>query len=99
MYLLLSYNIASNITNEMILASLMEAFTHIYEKSSMTIKVHLKHILFNLRMAECASMINNLNEFNTVTTQLTFVSINFNDEGRALIFFFIRELEWYHHCS
>ena len=41
--------------------------------------------LFNLKMAENASVAQHLNEFNTITNQLSFVKINFDDEIRALI--------------
>ena len=41
--------------------------------------------LFNLKMAEDASVAQYLNEFNTITNQLSFVKINFDDEIRALI--------------
>ena len=41
--------------------------------------------LFNLKMAEDASVAQYLNEFNTITNQLSFVKIDFDDEIRALI--------------
>ena len=41
--------------------------------------------LFNLKMAENASVAQHLNEFNTITNQLSFVEIDFDDEIRALI--------------
>ena len=41
--------------------------------------------LFNLKMAENASVAQHLNEFNTITNQLSFVEIDFDDEIHALI--------------
>ncbi len=41
--------------------------------------------LFNLRMNEGASVAQHLNELNTVTTQLSSVEIEFDEEVRALI--------------
>ena len=41
--------------------------------------------LFNLKMAENASVAQHLNEFNTITNQLSSVEIDFDDEIRALI--------------
>ena len=41
--------------------------------------------LFNLKMVENASVAQHLNEFNTITNQLSSVEIDFNDEIRALI--------------
>ncbi|RVW67125.1 Retrovirus-related Pol polyprotein from transposon TNT 1-94 [Vitis vinifera] len=48
-------------------------------------KVHLMKKLFNLKMAENASVAQHLNEFNTITNQLSSVEIDFDDEIRALI--------------
>ena len=41
--------------------------------------------LFNLKMAENASVAQHLNKFNTIINQLSFVEIDFADEIRALI--------------
>ena len=42
--------------------------------------------LFNMKMAEGGSIAYHLNEFNTITSQLSFVDINFDEEIRALFF-------------
>lgn len=70
------------------MASLRETLANMYEKPSAMKKVNLMYRLFNLRMTEGASVTKYLNEFNTVTTHLIFVSINFDDEVWALIIFF-----------
>ena len=41
--------------------------------------------LFNLKMAENASVAQHLNEFNTITNQLSSLEIDFDDEICALI--------------
>ena len=56
-----------------------------YEKPSANNKVHLMKKLFNLKMAENASVAQHLNDFNTITNQLSFVEIDFDDEIHALI--------------
>ena len=61
------------------------ALSRIYEKPSASNKVHLIRRLFNLRMTEGASTTYHLNELNIVTTQLSFVGIEFDGEVRALI--------------
>ena len=63
----------------------MKALSGMYEKPSANNKVHLMKKLFNLKMAENASVAQHLNEFNTITNQLSFVEIDFDDEIRALI--------------
>ena len=45
----------------------------------------MKH-LFNMNMSEGGSVAENLNDFNTVTSQLSYVGVNFDDEVRALLF-------------
>ena len=45
----------------------------------------MKH-LFNMKMLEGGFVADHLNDFNTVTNQLSFVGVNFDDEFRALLF-------------
>ena len=77
--------VAHNVIKEKITAGLMKALSSMYEKSSVNNKVHLMKKLFNLKMAENASIAQYLNEFNTITNQLSFVEIDFDDEIPALI--------------
>ncbi|KAE8694473.1 hypothetical protein F3Y22_tig00110783pilonHSYRG00316 [Hibiscus syriacus] len=67
------------------MAGLMSALSSMYEKPSASNKVHLMRRLFNLRMTEGASVAQHLNELNTITSQLSSVEIEFDDEVRALI--------------
>ncbi|KAE8684911.1 Actin-depolymerizing factor 1 [Hibiscus syriacus] len=83
--LTLSRNVAFNIAKEKTTTGLMAALSSMYEKPSASNKVHLMRRLFNLRMAEGASVAQHLNELNTITTQLSSVEIEFDDEVRALI--------------
>ena len=41
--------------------------------------------LFNLKMVESESVVERLNEFNMLMSQLKSIKINFNDEIRALV--------------
>lgn len=41
--------------------------------------------LFNMKMAEGGSVVDHLNEFNTITSQLSSVGIDFDEEIRALL--------------
>ena len=66
-------------------ANLMKALFGMYEKLSTKNKVHLMKKLFNLKMAKNASVAQHLNEFYTITDQLSSVEIDFDDEIRALI--------------
>ena len=51
--------------------------------------------LFNLKMAESESITKHLNEFNTLTSQLESVEINFDNEVKACsIVQSIRDLRW-----
>ncbi|WVZ04917.1 hypothetical protein V8G54_018263 [Vigna mungo] len=83
--LTLSCNVAFNIAKEKTTVGLMKALSSIYEKSSASNKVHLMRRLFNLRMLDGAMVAQHLNELNIVTTQLSSVGIEFDDEVRALI--------------
>ncbi|KAL5761870.1 hypothetical protein ACOSP7_018134 [Xanthoceras sorbifolium] len=83
--LTLSRNVAFNIVKEKTTAGLITALSNMYEKPSASNKVHLMRRLFNLRIAEGASVAQHLNEHNTITTQLSSVEIEFDEEVRALI--------------
>ncbi|KAL5740032.1 hypothetical protein ACOSQ2_029212 [Xanthoceras sorbifolium] len=83
--LTLSRNVAFNIVKEKTTAGLITALSNMYEKPSASNKVHLMRRLFNLRMAEGASVAQHLNEHNTITTQLSSVEIEFDEQVRALI--------------
>ncbi|KAL8162057.1 hypothetical protein V2J09_013546 [Rumex salicifolius] len=63
----------------------MATLCNMYEKPSASNKVHLMRQLFNLRMTEDALVAKHLNALNTVTTQLSSVGIEFDEEVRALI--------------
>ena len=63
----------------------MKALSSMYEKSLANNKVHLMKKLFNLKKAEGTFIAQHLNEFNTITNQLSLVEIEFDDEVRALI--------------
>ena len=83
--LTLSRSVAHNIVKEKTTVDLMKALSGIYEKPFANNKVHLIKKLFNLKMAKNASVAQHLNEFNTITNQLSSVEIDFDDEIRALI--------------
>ena len=63
----------------------MSALSNLYEKPSASNKVFLMKCLFNMNMSEGGSVADHLNEFNTLTSQLSSVKVNFHDEIRALL--------------
>ncbi|KAK3029540.1 hypothetical protein RJ639_038499 [Escallonia herrerae] len=58
----------------------------LYEKPSASNKVFLMKKLFNMRMSENGSVVDHLNDFNSVTNQLESVGINCDDKIRASLF-------------
>jgi hypothetical protein len=83
--LLLSKLVAHNVVKENTTIGLMAALSSMYEKLSANNKVHLMKKLFNLKMAEVATVAHHLNEFNTIMNQLSSVEIDFDDEIQVLI--------------
>ena len=67
----MSKSIVHNVVKEKNIADLMKALFGMYEKLSMK-------KLFNLKMAENELVAQHLNEFNTITNQLSFVEIDFD---------------------
>ena len=86
MRLCLAMSITFNISKDMTTEGLMSALAKIYEKPLASNKVFLMKHLFNMKMLEDGSIIYNLNDFNTVTNQLSTVQVNFDDEVRAMLF-------------
>ena len=72
----------------------MKALSGMYEKPFANNKVYLVKKLFNLKMVENASVAQHLNEFNTITNQLSSVEIDFDDEIRALIVLASLPISW-----
>ena len=64
---------------------LMKALFGMYEKPSANNKVYLMKKLFNLKKAKGTPVVQHLNEFNTITNQLSLVEIEFDDEVCVLI--------------
>ena len=70
---------------EQITMDLMKALFGMYEKPSANNKVYLMKKLFNLKKAKGTPVVQHLNEFNTITNQLSLVEIEFDDEVCILI--------------
>ena len=64
----------------------MSTLAKLYEKPSASNKVFLMKHLFNMKMSKGGSVFDHLNDFNTVTSQLSYLGVNFDDEVRALLF-------------
>jgi hypothetical protein len=64
---------------------LMDALAKLYEKISTSNKVFLMKRLFNMNMSEGGSVADHLNEFNTVTNQLSSIKVDFDDEVKDLL--------------
>ena len=67
------------------MVDLMNALEKLYEKPSASNKVFLMKCLFNMKMSEGESVVDHLNDFNVVTSRLSFVGVNFDDEVRNLL--------------
>jgi hypothetical protein len=81
----LAASVAFNISKEKTTKGLMDTLAKLYEKPSSSNKVFLMKRLFNMKMSEGGSVADHLNEFNTVTNQLSSVKVDFDDEVRALL--------------
>jgi len=77
--------VAFNISSEKTTKDMMKKLDSLYEKTSTSNKVFLMRHLFNMNMLEGGSVTDHLNEFNRVTSQLSSVNVNFDDEIGALL--------------
>jgi hypothetical protein len=78
-------SVACNISKEKTMKGLMDTLAKLYEKPSASNKVFLMKRLFNMKMSEGGSIADHLNDFNTITNQLSSVKVDFDDEFRALL--------------
>ena len=58
----------------------------LYEKNMAANKVFLMKKLYNLKMKEGAFILEHLNEFNVITSELASIKITLDDEIRAIMF-------------
>ena len=72
----------------------MSALAKLYEKPSISNKVFLMKVLFNMNYSDSGSIVDHLNEFNTLTSYLSFVKVNFDDEVRALLILCSLQERW-----
>jgi hypothetical protein len=84
-WLSLTVLVAFNILKGNIMNELMDALDKLYEKPSTSNKVFLMKILINMNMLEGGSVVDHLNEFNTITNHLSYVKVDFDDEVRDLL--------------
>jgi hypothetical protein len=84
-WLSLATSVAFNISKEKTTKGLMDTLAKLYEKPSLSNKVFLMKRLFNMKMSEGGSVADHINEFNTVTNQLSSIKVDFDDEVRALL--------------
>jgi len=80
--LCLAASVAFNILEKTMTEGLIKALEKLYEKPSASNKVFLMKRLFNMKMSEGGSIVDHLNDFNTVTSQLCSLGVNFDDEVR-----------------
>ena len=85
--LCLALSVAFNISKEKTTEGVMSALSKLYEKPSASNKVFLMKRLFNMKMSEGGFVADHLNEFNILTSQLSSVKLNFDDEFMALLIF------------
>ena len=85
-WLCLAVSVAFNISKEMTTEGLMSTLAKLYEKPLVSNKVFLMKHLINMKMLEGGFVVHHLFEFNTVTSQLSFVGVNFDDEVKDLLF-------------
>ena len=79
-------SVAFNISKETTIEGLIKALAKLYEKPSASNKLFLMKQLFNMKMSEGGSVADHLNDFNTVTSQLSSVGVKFDDEVSAILF-------------
>ena len=81
----LASSVLFNVSKEKTTKDLMDALGKLYEKPSASNKIFLMKKLFNMKMYENSLVANHLNDFNMVLNMLSSVTIEFDEEVRALL--------------
>lgn len=77
-------NVALFFINERTIVDFMVTFSSIYEKQPANNKVYMMKKLCTMKILESMSIAQHLNDFNTISNQLSFVEIEFGDQIRVL---------------
>jgi hypothetical protein len=72
----------------------MKELAKLYEKPSTYNKVFLMKILFNMKMSKGGSVVNHLNEFKKITSELSSIGVKFHDEVKDILIFFSLPESW-----
>jgi len=83
--LCLASSVLFNVLKEKTTKEPMDALGKLYEKPSTSNKIFLMKKLFNMKMSENSSVADHLNDFNMVVNMLASVTIEFDEEVRALL--------------
>ena len=76
-WLCLASSVAFNISKEKTTEDVTSALSNLYEKPLASNKVFLMKHLFNMKMLEGGYVVDHLNEFNTLTSQLSSINMKF----------------------
>ena len=87
-------SVAFNISKEKTIVDMINTLAKLYENPSAPNKAFLMKCLFNMNMLEGGSIASHLNDFNTITNQLNFVGLKFDDEDRALLILSLLPESW-----
>ena len=92
--LCMAFSVAFNISKEKTTEGVMSSLSKLYKKPSASNKVFLMKRLFNMKMSEGGSVADHLNEFITLTSQLSSVKVKLDDEVRDILIFFSFPESW-----
>ena len=67
------------------MSDLLKTMSNMYEQLLAMNMVYLMRRLFNLQMSEGGSVVDHINEYNMIVSQLSYVEIKIDDEIEALI--------------
>ena len=82
--LCLSDSVLLNVSGEDSAKKLWEKLGNLYQSKSLVNKLFLRKKLYHLRMEDGDSVTYHLNVFNTLVSQLIFVNINMEEEGKCI---------------
>ena len=87
-------SVAFNISKEMTMTDMMKALAKLHKKNPTSNKVSLMKHLFNMKMSEGGYVVDHLNDFNMLTSQLSSIGVKFDDEVRALLILYSLPERW-----
>ena len=98
-HLNLSNEVIHNILEAKTTKKVWEKLEGLYIRKNLTTKLYVKKQLYNFHMKEGSNMLEHLNTFNMLNTQLSSFGVNYEDEDKTLLLLALLPMQFDHQVT